>query len=495
MPATRAIVWRMRHPRPFWTFLLQLVPVALAAGVLDEPHLSPALPATTPDIRGETPALTTFEHPEPGEARAGGDTSIDALRDRNAFSRPSANMVFEREVDFLLGNELFRRVWDPAGEGDANRDGLGPLYNAKSCEACHLRDGRGQPPFVDPGSPALFLRLSAANGQPDPVYGSQLQTAALAGFLAEGRLNVTYRTKEIPLAGGERAHLLVPSYAVGTPGYGPLAGDTGLSPRLAPPMIGLGLLEAVPAADILSLADPEDSDGDGISGRPSRVWSPEFTVQMLGRFGLKSGAATIRQQTAAALRADMGLSTSLFPEPWGECTPRQITCRAGPHGGRVEVDREDLDRLVFYSRNLAVPVRDKTDAPDVLRGKQVFYQTGCTGCHRPSFVTHTLPDRPEQSAQTIWPYSDLLLHDMGEGLADTRDLPHAKRQEWRTAPLWGIGRTREVSGHEHYLHDGRARTLLEAVLWHGGEAAAQRDAVIDMAPKDRAALIRYLESL
>jgi CxxC motif-containing protein (DUF1111 family) len=260
-------------------------------------------------------------------------------------------------------------------------------------------------------------------------------------------------------------------------------------------MIGLGLLEAVPAEDILAGADPEDTDGDGISGRANRVWSDEFRREMLGRFGYKAGQPTIRAQAAAAFAGDLGISTPLHPAGWGDCTAAEVDCRAAPDGGAPEADTEVLDLVTFYSRNLAVPARRDVDDPEVLAGKRVFHDAGCAACHRPKFVTHRLEDRPEQSFQLIWPYTDMLLHDMGEGLADHRPEEQASGTEWRTAPLWGIGMTETVSGHTLFLHDGRARSLLEAILWHGGEAQPARDTVVSMPKSDRDALIRFLESL
>ena len=268
-----------------------------------------------------------------------------------------------------------------------------------------------------------------------------------------------------------------------------------ISPRVAPQMIGLGLLEAVPEEDILARADPDDADGDGISGRPNRVLSEETGAPMLGRFGWKAGQPTIREQSASAFSGDIGISTAVLPDGWGECTEAQAGCRAAPHGGAPEADDTVLDLVTFYSRNLAVPARRDLDDPEVLRGKALFYEAGCAACHAPKFVTARLPDRPEQSFQLIWPYSDLLLHDMGEGLADHRPEARASGTEWRTAPLWGIGLTETVTGRASFLHDGRARTLLEAVLWHGGEAQAARDRVVAMDAGEREALVRFLELL
>jgi CxxC motif-containing protein (DUF1111 family) len=214
---------------------------------------------------------------------------------------------------------------------------------------------------------------------------------------------------------------------------------------------------------------------------------------------LKAGHPTIKQQSAGAFAGDIGISSPLFPAGAGECTAAQVKCQKAVHGDgddRVtEIDEIGLDLVTFYSRNLGVPARRNAGDPQVLRGKQVFYETGCTSCHTPSFVTHRLEDQKEQSFQLIWPYTDMLLHDMGPALADNRPEARATGQEWRTPPLWGIGLTQQVSGHSYFLHDGRARSLLEAVLWHGGEAQLQRDAVVDMIAADREALITYLESL
>ena len=262
----------------------------------------------------------------------------------------------------------------------------------------------------------------------------------------------------------------------------------------------MGLLEAIPATDILAGADPDDRDGDGISGRANRVWSDEHNTVMLGRFGWKAGQPTVTQQAAAAFRGDVGIGTPLYPMPWGDCTVGQPDCRTAPHGDRpgprgVEADATMMDLLVFYTRNLGVPARRNIDDPQVLLGKRLFYEANCTGCHRPKFVTRRDSIGKEQSFQLIWPYTDLLLHDMGEGLADDRPKGRASGREWRTAPLWGIGLTRTVSGHTLFLHDGRARNLLEAILWHGGEAEAAKQRVVKMTREERAALIAFLESL
>lgn len=494
----------MKRVRLFLSVVL-LGPVGALADIMDAQHLDvvPRTEAEAARVAEVTALATRFDRPQPSEAQSAGDATVPVLTDAQAFTLPSANLPEAERSTFQIGRTFFRKRWVPAPASTQASDGLGPLFNAASCESCHRRNGRSFPPdgFEDSAA-SLVLKLSIPGNPealPDPIYGTQLQDQAVAGQVAEGRVKITYEEVEVALSGGEIATLRAPSYAATDLGYGPMHPDVRLSPRVAPQMIGLGLLEAVPAEDLLAWADPEDSDGDGISGRPNSVWSVEHEQPMLGRFGLKAGTPTLRHQAALALSRDMGLSNPLFPDPWGTCTEAQTDCRAAPHGdGDVrgtEVDAAGLDLITFYSRNLGVPARRDVDDPEVLRGKEVFYTTGCTACHRPSFVTLRLQDHPEQSFQLIWPYTDLLLHDMGPGLADNRPEARATGREWRTPPLWGIGLTAQVSGRATFLHDGRARSLLEALLWHGGEAQSQRDAVVAMPPKDRAALLRFLESL
>jgi CxxC motif-containing protein (DUF1111 family) len=494
---------------------LALAPAAATAGAGADPQLA-VIPRTAEEaarVRAVTAPATDFSAPERFEGRPGGAATSLAPVDANAFSHSSANMSFERELDFKVGNGLFRKLWVTAPASTQASDGLGPLYNARSCQSCHLKDGRAHPP-TGPDDPAvgMFLRLSvpaepgalrpelaAVEGYlatlPDPIYGGQLQTFGVLGQPAEGRMAIGYTDVPVTLGDGEVVTLRRPSYAATDLAYGPAGPDLQVSPRAAPQMIGLGLLEAVPEADIRAREDPDDADGDGISGRANVVWSDELGHPTLGRFGLKAGQPTIRAQAAAAFSGDIGISTTLHPEGWGECTAAEAACRVAPDGGTPEAADTVLDLVAFYSRNLAVPARRDLDDPQVLAGKRVFYAAGCPACHTPKFVTDRLEDRPEQSFQLIWPYTDLLLHDMGEGLADHRPEARATGTEWRTAPLWGIGLTETVTGRASFLHDGRARTLLEAILWHGGEAEAARDAVAELSKAERDALIRFLESL
>lgn len=493
-----------------------LAALDLANQYADEPHLAP-LPRTQSEqdrINAVTAPTQDFTTSERFENLPAGAATVRARTDDQAFSQHSANISFEQELEFKLGNGLFKKIWVFSPASTLASDGLGPLYNARACQRCHLKDGRGHvPEQPDYASASMFLRISVPGPvpqqmqevhdyigtAPDPTYGSQLQDFSAPGVAPEYRLQVTYEDFEVALSGGERVNLRRPQYTAADLGYGPLATGAMLSPRVAPPMIGLGLLEAIPAADILANSDEADADGDGISGRANLVWSGEFDRIMLGRFGLKAGMATVHEQSAAAFSGDIGISTPLFPAHAGECTQQQTNCQTAPHGGGdvrgTEIDQANMDLVTFYSRNLGVPSRRNLDDPKVLRGKQMFYDSGCAACHVPKFVTHRLSDRPEQSFQLIWPYSDLLLHDMGEGLADNRPEGRATGREWRTAPLWGIGLTQQVSPRATFLHDGRARTLLEAVLWHGGEAKAARDKVVNLPPADRKALISFLESL
>ncbi|UWR77185.1 thiol oxidoreductase [Phaeobacter inhibens] len=483
---------------------------------LGDPHLAP-LPRTAQEqarIRAVTRPADQFDQPEPYEALPAGAATVRTRTDDEAFSQHSDNLSFEEELEFKLGNGLFKKIWVFSPASTLASDGLGPLYNARSCQRCHLKDGRGHvPDGPDYASTTMFLRVSVPGPVPDqmqaiadyigtapePTYGGQMQDFSAPGIAPEYRLGVTYSEDTIALAGGETATLQRPEYSANNLGYGPLHPDAMLSPRVAPSMIGLGLLEAIPAADILAGADEDDRDGDGISGRANLVWSVEHNRIMLGRFGYKAGQPTVHEQSAAAFSGDIGISTPLFPAHSGDCTTAQTSCRNAPHGGddirETEIDQPNMDLVTFYSRNLGVPARRTPDDPAVLRGKAQFYSAGCTSCHTPKFVTNRLEAQPAQSFQLIWPYSDLLLHDMGEGLADHRPEARATGREWRTAPLWGVGLVQQVNPRAGFLHDGRARTLLEAILWHGGEAQSARDTVVGLAPKDRADLIRFLESL
>lgn len=487
----------------FWPLLCLLLTAAgvgraeAPASVVADPHL-PTVPLNADQAARAASAVappSDFTKAEPFEGLPGGAATLTATTlPRDMFSLPSASMRAPRTLDFELGKALFDKLWVAAPASTRASDGLGPLYNARACQDCHFRDGRGRLPEAEaPQMPGLVLRFAL----PDPVYGAQLQDQAAPGQTAEGRVKTHYSERPVTLDDGTIVSLRRPIYLVDDPAYGP-APAHGLSPRLAPPMIGLGLLEAIPAADILAGADDGDRDGDGISGRAAMVWSGEFGRLMLGRFGLKAGVATVREQVASALSTDMGLSSPLRPAPWGDCTLSQTACRTAPDGEEAElrdgreVNGNSVDLLTFYARNLAVPARRDPGDPVVLRGKAIFYQMGCAACHRPKYVTAPLDGQPEQSFQLIWPYTDLLLHDMGTELAGGLG---GSGREWRTPPLWGIGLAEAVGGQKAFLHDGRARSILEAIMWHGGEGAPSRNRVAALPTEDRNALISFLESL
>ena len=446
-----------------------------------------------------------FTQPEPGEARSGGDTTVGKA-DRNAFSMPSANLSPSRRLDFSVGNSFFRSPWVIAPSTTTARDGLGPLFNTNACQNCHIKDGRGHPPAPDavnsvsmlvrlsiPDQPAYARLIEQTGVVPEPVYGAQLQDMAVPGVAPEGKVRVEYQPVLVHFKDGTAVELQKPTLQITQLGYGPMHPDTRFSARVAPPMIGLGLLEAIPEEAILANANT----GDGVAGRPNRVWDDAQQKTVLGRFGWKAGQPNLNQQNVHAFSGDMGLTTSL--RPVDDCTPAQTDCLQAPNGngpdGEPEVSDNILRLVEFYTRNLAVPARRDVGSPQVLAGKNLFYQAGCASCHTPTFTTSANAAEPELANQVIHPYSDLLLHDMGDGLADNRTEFAASGRDWRTAPLWGIGLTRTVSGHTRFLHDGRARNLLEAVLWHGGEAEQARQQVLQFDAGQRAALLAFLNSL
>jgi CxxC motif-containing protein (DUF1111 family) len=499
----------------FTALLVVTLLVGLALGN-DVPERTDLTPEDLGRVRAITAPTTDFSAAEQFEALPAGAATTRKLVNRDSFSHSSANLTFEEEGDFKLGNALFRKVWVSSPASTLASDGLGPLFNARGCQNCHLKDGRGRPPEgSEENAVSMFLRLSVPPADaaeqalldsrgvllfPEPTYGEQLQVFAVPGLPAEGRMVIDYTEIPVTLGDGTMVSLRRPAYAIADLAYGPLADGVMLSPRVAPPMIGLGLLEAIPPEDILARADPDDRDGDGISGRPAWVTDIADGSLALGRFGWKAGAATIRAQSASAFAGDIGISTPLVNRPYGDCTPAQPACLALPSGeqsvrGVSEAPDPVLDLVTFYSRNLGVPRRRDTDDAAVLSGKRHFYELGCIACHTPKFVTSRAAEGDAQKFQLIWPYTDLLLHDMGEGLADHRPEGVADGYEWRTPPLWGIGLTETVSGHTLFLHDGRARNLTEAILWHGGEAQAARDGFANLPGSARNDLLAFLESL
>lgn len=455
-----------------------------------------------------------FNKPEPYEALPAGALTHQKRLDANAFSHASANMSFERELDFKIGNAFFRRIWVSSPSSTKASDGLGPFFNARACQRCHIKDGRGHAPSSDDDNAvSMLMRLSTPKPADadeeiltvgDPVYGGQLQDFSVTGINSEGQISIRYSEIPVKLNGGEVASLRKPEYSIKNLKYGELHHDIMISPRVAPQMIGLGLLEAIAAEDILNQQDIDDANDDGISGKANITWSASEQKMMLGRFGLKAGQPLLTDQNQAAFSGDLGLSTLAFPNAYGDCTSAQTECLRMPSGADAQVDTqvepievsaEVVDQVLHYTRNLAVPARRNVDAPDVLAGKQLFYQSNCIACHTPKYITPRDTAAIEQSRQLIWPYTDMLLHDMGEGLADGAYEGLADGKEWRTPPLWGIGLTPLVNEHSEYLHDGRARDLLEAILWHGGEAEQSKQSVVQMTPAEREQLLKFIESL
>ncbi len=302
-------------------------------------------PASRAGVPTSTAALSGAE---PQAAFPGGDATQTTEFGTHAFSQPSANMTAERRLRFRIGKGYFKRVWTAAPASNDAADGLGPLFNARTCQSCHPRNGRGRPPGTNDGEPvSMFLRLSIPprsdaehdsvdNGRarriPEPTYGTQLQERAIPGIVPEGRMIISYQEIPIKLDDGETIRLRHPRYSVANPGYGPMAPDTLLSPRVAPQLIGLGLLDAIAETDILSLADPEDTDSDGISGCPNLVWSPLEERLMPGRFGWRA-APSVDELSQRAFNTDMGISVPLHPAGSGDCTDRQSACRARPRMG------------------------------------------------------------------------------------------------------------------------------------------------------------------
>lgn len=430
----------------------------------------------------------------------GGEATTNDASER-AFSFAPASLSADQQRLFAFGETLFDQDFSAALD-DPTIDGLGPLFNATSCNACHVEGGRGVPPdeINRNGEPiGVLVRLSVpgidaftGGPLPEPTYGVQLQDRAVDGVPVEGRVSVSYEIVTETVAGGETYELRRPLYELVDLSAGPLAPDATISPRLAPQLIGMGLLEAIPESDLLAAADPDDADGDGISGRVNTVGDSMTGNEMTGRFGWKATVPTILNQVADAFHTDIGI-TNYF-HPIETCTDVQLECLAAPLAGRFDMDDDRIRSVVFYNQALAVPAARNTGDADVQAGAVLFDDFGCASCHTPTQTTAQAAI-PAFTNQTIHPYTDLLLHDMGPGLADGRPSFGASGSEWRTPPLWGIGLIETVNGSRFLLHDGRARTIAEAILWHGGEGGAAAEAFRNATPAERRQLLAFLESL
>ena len=437
--------------------------------------------------------------PPPLNPDLGGDTTRSS-DSQASFSFPAPNLTTAERRRFEVGDSFFTKNWVTAPASTDARDGLGPVFNAQACSSCHVEDGRGIPP--DPSGSTvplgLLLRLSVPGESttgapvPDPIYGGQLQDRSNLGVPAEGTMHVEFEMIEGEYADGSRYTLVQPTYTVTDLQFGPLAADIMISPRLAPQVIGMGLLEVIPEETILDAADPDDEDDDGISGRPNMVWDEGIGATVLGRFGWKANVATVEQQAAGAFVGDIGITSSLHPAQ--ECGPTQDACTAAIDGGEPELTDERLADVTFYGRTLSVPAMRDVDDAGVREGSETFESFGCASCHTATQATGG-SDIESLANQTIFPYTDLLLHDMGPELADNRPDFEASGSEWRTPPLWGIGLIDEVNGVRFLLHDGRAATLEEAILWHGGEGTESAEAFRTAAVEDRRRLLAFLEAL
>lgn len=502
---------------------------------------------------------------EPAYARilaSGGDgTNFASNQSSTGFDTPAANLTGSQLDLHLFGDGQFEINFIRAVSQDfPNRDGIGPAFNNNSCLSCHTGDGRGNLSSAVLSTPDgqwaklgsnedLFLRVSIgpqASCEPDalnsycapvavPGFTEQLFHRGVLGlrepgsdFTGQADVYVRFDTREVSYGDGSKQTLYKPVFEIrnpyDSPGEAPgdntppvsrlLADDVMTSPRMALPIFGLGLLEAVPEAQILALSDPDDLDTDGISGRPNYVFDQVKAAQgdpepvSLGRFGWKANTPSVAVQSAGAYNADIGVTNYLFPSESMAGTPLHdsylVTNPADNGQMGMEVPEDVVKAVIFYSNTLAVPARRNINDPAVLRGAKLFQQANCTGCHQPKLTTAAHPgvfapsgnvDIPEVENQTIYPFTDMLLHDMGEGLADHRPDYLANGREWKTRPLWGIGLTPTVNLLAGYLHDGRARSLEEAVLWHGGEAQSSREFFRTLPKTDRDALIAFLRSL
>jgi CxxC motif-containing protein (DUF1111 family) len=417
--------------------------------------------------------------------------------DREAFSRPLPALDETQREPFFRGRSLFRQSWVIAPAQDKAVSGLGPLYNRLACISCHGKNGRGRAPDgPDERMLSMLVRLSVpgrnphGGPRPHPAYGDQLNEEGIPGVPGEGRASLHWVEHTERLADGEIVRLRAPRLSFHQLGYGPLASVL-TSPRVGQQVIGLGLLGAVPAADLERFA--RETKPDGVRGKVNRVWNPETRQLEAGRFGHKANMPSLRAQIAGAFLGDIGITSALFPQE--NCTAAQHACQQAPSADAPELSPRQLDDVAFYLAHLAVPPQRNAEEPQVMRGEQQFARIGCAVCHRPELKTATDAKFPLLAGRTFQPHTDLLLHDMGKGLEDGRPDYLASGRQWRTAPLWGIGLTETISEHTQFLHDGRARNLLEAVMWHDGEAAAARRRFARLPLQEREDLQAFLRSL
>ncbi|MEE8077521.1 MAG: di-heme oxidoredictase family protein [Pseudomonadales bacterium] len=431
-----------------------------------------------------------------------------AVFDEKAFSEPIAVLSYKQHQKFMRGRHHFNQRWVvfPGLGGDW---GLGPTFITDRCSGCHVGAGRGTTPkSADEQLMAVLVRISIpgldehGGPKPHPHYGDQIQNQGLMGqnknstFLGErvrqeADVYVDWENVDTSFIDGEMIVLRKPKLRIENLNFGPLGPEVMYSLRLAQPVFGLGLLEAIPESDLLALA--EQQKAEGFNGRPNYVWDGLNEKISLGRFGWKANQPSIKQQIAAAFSGDIGVTSSLIENE--NCPPVQEDCAAQPPGNNPELIDLNWDELVFWTQALAVPARRNVNDADFKRGEKLFAEAKCAVCHVPELKAKKIDALPQTEGQLIRAYTDMLLHDMGEELADHRPEFKASGRDWRTQPLWGIGLSEIVSGPLAMLHDGRARSVAEAILWHGGEATVSREAFRGMPKVDRDALVKFVESL
>ncbi len=426
--------------------------------------------------------------------KPGGGTTINALGSFS-FDNPAPNLNDENDEKHLNGDAEFEAEY-VAAPAPVN-SGLGVQFNNISCIKCHPSDGRAPFPNNINEFGGFFLRTSIPGEGPHggplhtPGFGDQLQNHAVFGYEAEVKYTLTYTDLPVTFADGTVVTLKQPHYGV-TNSYIDFPAHAMLSPRIGPQMYGLGLLDALPEQDILAREDIYDRDRDGISGKANYVWDPETKSTRLGRFGWKANTPSVAVQSAGALNGDMGVTNYLFPieSSYGQTNGEQDLA------DDPEVPNEVMDDIILYCRTLAVPAARNLDDPQVIRGYNLFEEAKCSKCHiSEAQKTGVFPDIPAISNQIIYPFTDMLLHDMGENLADNRPDYLANGREWKTRPLWGIGLLYSVNGHTNLLHDGRAKSIEEAILWHGGEAEDSQHFYRNLSKKDREALVAFVNAL
>ncbi len=432
-----------------------------------------------------------------------------AALDKDAYIHPAPVLSYREREMFMLGRSHFKRRWIAPITFNGEW-GLGPTFIQTRCSECHINNGRGAPPTAaNEQLSTMLVRLSLpgtdehGGPKPDPNYGDQFQNNALQGqevdlryahelVPAEAEIYLDWEEKTVTLADGEKVSLRKPKMRIEKLAFGPVGDGAMFSLRNTQPVFGLGLLEAVPEETILALADAQKKEG--LNGRPNYVWDIVHNRMSLGRFGWKSNQPNLMQQTAAAFLGDIGVTSKFIRK--NNCPPVQHACQIQDPANDPEVIDADMDDFEMWLRGLAVPAPRNLDDPIVQQGEKLFSQAGCASCHVPVLKTaDSYPAFPKLANRVFYPYTDLLVHDMGEELADGRPDFKAGGRDWRTQPLWGVGLSKTVNGSTALLHDARARNVAEAILWHSGEGTSARDAFSKMSKSERTALIRFVEAI